>query len=224
MTGEPGESGGSTGAEAPAWGAFESFLGDRLVPPDDALDGALAASAAAGLPAVNVSANQGRLLDLLVRISGARRVLELGTLGGYSTIWLARALPAGGRLITVDADERHVAVARATVARAGLQDVVDLRVGPAEELVAQLAEAGGPLFDLAFVDVDESVNADLFAPVRRLTRPGGIVVVGAADLVRGTRRLFAAIVGEPGVTATAVQAVGASGRGGLVIARIDDGP
>jgi len=223
VTDEPDQTGGWTDGEPAAWGAFEGFVGGRLGPPDDILDGVLEASAAAGLPPVNVSANQGSLLALLVRVSGAHRVLELGTLGGYSTVWMARALPTGGRLVTVDADGGHVAVARANLARAGLQDVVDCRTGPAEELVAQLGAEGGPPFDLVFVDVDESVNAGLFAPVRRLTRPGGLVIVGAADLVRGTRRLVAALAAEPDVTATAVQSVGAGGLGGLVIARIGDG-
>ena len=223
MTDEPGQTGGGTGGEPAAWGAFDAFIGGRLVPPDRVFDEALAASAAAGLPPAHVSANQGSLLALLVRVSGAHRVLELGTLGGYSTVWMARALPTGGRLVTVDADGGHVAVARANLARAGLQDVVDCRTGPAEELVAQLGAEGGPPFDLVFVDVDESVNAGLFAPVRRLTRPGGLVIVGAADLVRGTRRLVAALAAEPDVTATAVQSVGAGGLGGLVIARIGDG-
>ena len=204
--------------EAPTWGAFEGFLGKRLLPPDDVLDEVLEANRSAGLPEISVSANQGSLLAMLVLISGARRVLELGTHGGYSAIWMARALPAGGTVLTVEAEESRVEMARANFRRAGLEDLIETRVGLAEEVVTTLAAAELAPFDLVFIDVDEELNAKLFAPATRLVRRNGVVVVGAADLVRGTRQLFAALAREPAVSATAVQAVGSGGFGGFVIA------
>src|SRR6516165_10830382 len=131
------------------WTAVDRYLTDLLVPPDPALDAALQASAAAGLPPIHVSPNLGKLLLLLARVQGARRILEIGTLGGYSTIWLARALPADGRLITLEADPKHAAVARANIARAGLAQVVELRLGPALETLPLLAaDRGCGPFDL----------------------------------------------------------------------------
>src|SRR6516164_5539863 len=137
------------------WTAVDHYLTDLLVPPDPALEAALQASAAAGLPSINVSPNQGKLLHLLARLQGARSILEIGTLGGYSTIWLARALPAGGRLVTLEADAKHAEIARANIARAGLADIVELRLGPALETLPQLAAEGRGPFDLIFIDADK---------------------------------------------------------------------
>src|SRR5262249_9932455 len=137
------------------WTAVDRYLSDLFVPPDPALDAALQASAAAGLPPINVSPNQGKLLQLLARVHGARSVLEIGTRGGYSALGLARPLPAGGRLITLEADPKHAALAQANLARAGLADVVELRLGPALETLPQLAAQGRGPFDLIFIDADK---------------------------------------------------------------------
>jgi predicted O-methyltransferase YrrM len=198
-------------------GGFEAYLAARLGPSDQLLDRVLEAGAAAGLPPISISANQGRLLAVLVAVSGAQRLLELGTLGGYSAIWMARALPPGGRLITVDADESHLAVARSSIAMAGLEGIVELRLAPAAVELARLEAEGAAPFDLVFIDVDEPTNAGLFPAARRLVRPGGIIVVGAVDLVRGTRRLAKVLAQEPDLTVTAIQAVGSAGLIGFVL-------
>src|SRR5215469_16890132 len=154
--------GGSSMSEQDRWTAIDRYYGELLLQSDAALDQALAASRAADLPSIHVAPNQGKLLQLLARIQGARNILEVGTLGGYSTIWLARALPPGGRLITLEADAKHAEVARANLARAGLNDVVELRLGPAQETLPQLAaERQGP-FDLIFIDADKENYADYF--------------------------------------------------------------
>src|SRR6516165_4797571 len=164
------------------WTAVDRYLTDLLVPPDPALDAALQASAAAGLPPIHVSPNQGKLLQLLARVQGARSILEIGTLGGYSTIWLARALPAGGRLLTLEADPRHAAVARANLARAGVADVVELRPGPAQETLPQLAAEGRGPFDLIFIDADKPSYPDYLAWALRLSRRGSLII--ADNVVR----------------------------------------
>src|ERR1700731_2558074 len=138
----------------PLWTAVDRYITDMLVPSDAALDGALEASVNSGLPAIQVTPNQGKLLHLLARLQGARRILEIGTLGGYSTIWLARALPADGRLITLEAEPRHAGTARGKIPRAGLNSRVDLRVGRALETLPQIAAGGGGAFDLTFIDAD----------------------------------------------------------------------
>src|SRR5688500_9622718 len=203
------------------WTAVDRYFADLLAPSDPALDAALAASADAGLPAINVSPHLGKLLHLLARVHGARTILEIGTLGGYSTIWLARALPAGGRLVTLEADPEHAEVARANIARAGLTEVVEIRLGRALETLPRLAaEDRGP-FDLIFVDADKPSNAEYFAWALKLSRPGSLIVVdnvvrnGAVvdaastdPSVQGVRRLNEAIAAEPRVTATAIQTVG----------------
>jgi predicted O-methyltransferase YrrM len=217
------------------WSAVESYITDLLVPPDPALEAALEASAAAGLPAINVAPTAGKLLQLLARIQGARAILEIGTLGGYSTIWLARALPAGGRLITLEADPKHAEVARENIARAGLAASVEVRVGKAlETLPAVAAEGHGP-FDLVFIDADKPSNPGYFAWAMRLTRPGSLIIVdnvvrdgkvadqaSADPSVIGVRRLNELIAAEPRVSATAIQTVGSKGYDGLaVILRTD---
>jgi predicted O-methyltransferase YrrM len=204
--------------------AVDQYLTDMLVRPDAALDAVLEASAAAGLPPFNVSPNQGKLLQLLAQIQGARSILEIGTLGGYSTIWLARALPPGGRVITLESDPAHADVARANFARAGVADVVELRLGPALETLPRLAaERRGP-FDMVFVDADKQSNPEYFAWSLALARKGTLIVVdnvvrggavldAASDdpVVQGVRRLNERIAAEPRVSAVAVQMVGSKG-------------
>jgi len=213
------------------WTAVDRYITDLLVPPDPVLDAALDASAAAGLPAIQVAPNQGKLLGLLARLQGARSILEIGTLGGYSTIWLARALPAGGRLVTLEADPKHAEVARANLAAAGLADVVDVRLGPALDTLPQLAAEELDPFDLIFIDADKPSNAQYLAWALALSRLGTLIVVdnvvraGAvidADSddpnVAGTRRLFELLAEEPRLSATAIQTVGSKGHDGLALA------
>ena len=213
------------------WTAVDAYLTGLLVPSDPALDAALQASAAAGLPPIHVAPNQGKLLHLLARLQGARAILELGTLGGYSTIWLARALPPGGRLITLEADPRHAEVARANIARAGLAQVVELRLGPALDTLPQLAAEGRGPFDLIFIDADKPGYPDYLAWALRLSRRGSLIiadnvvrngaVVDAASIWdyvrRGGSLLLAA---EQRVSATVLQTVGSKGYDGLAFALV----
>jgi predicted O-methyltransferase YrrM len=219
------------------WTAVDRYITDLLVPPDPALDAALQASASAGLPAINVAPNQGKLLHLLARVHGARRILEIGTLGGYSTIWLARALPADGRLITLESDPKHAEIARANIERAGLADVVELRLGRAQETLPQLlAEGQGP-FDLIFIDADKPSNAEYFAWALKLARIGSLIIVdnvvrrgAVADAqsddpsVQGARRFYEFLAAEPRVSASAIQTVGIKGYDGFAIALVIAGP
>jgi predicted O-methyltransferase YrrM len=215
------------------WTAVDRYFDGKLVAADPALEEALKATVAAGIPSIQVSATQGKLLHLLARIRGASRILEIGTLGGYSTIWLARALPADGRLVTLEVSPRHAAVATANVARAGLADVVDIRVGPAlDTLPKLLAEAAGP-FDLVFIDADKVNNPAYFQWAVKLTKPGSVIIVD--NVVRegqvanpdsqdpsvvGTRELHDLIAAEPRVSATAVQTVGNKGYDGFTLALV----
>src|SRR4051812_10203908 len=153
------------------------------MPADPVLDAALKASADGGLPAIAVAPNQGKMLQLIARIHGARRILEIGTLGGYSTIWLARALPPEGRLVTLEADARYAEVARANLARAGLGGLVEVRVGRAQESLPALAAEGGAPFDLVFIDADKPSNVEYFEWALELSRPGAVIVVD--NVVRG---------------------------------------
>ncbi len=215
------------------WTAVDHYLADLLIPADPALEAALRDSAAAGLPAINVSPTQGKLLHLLARLTGARTILEVGTLGGYSTIWLARALPAGGRLVTLESDPKHAEVARANIARAGLSGVVDLRLGKALDTLPQLAAEGRGPFDLAFIDADKQSTADYFAWALKLSRRGSLIVVdnvvrkgAVADpatedpAVRGMRRFLDVLAAEPRVSATAIQTVGGKGYDGFALALV----
>ncbi len=215
------------------WTAVDRYITDLLVPADPALDGALQAAADAGLPAINVAPNQGKLLHILARAIGARRVLEIGTLGGYSTIWLARALPADGVLITLEYNPKHAEVARANIDRAGLSNIVEVRVGAALESLPRLAAEGHGPFDLVFIDADKENTAAYFDWALKLTRPGSLIVVdnvvrdGAVidpdsddRSVQGIRRFNAAMAAEPRVTGTIVQTVGSKGYDGLAIALV----
>jgi len=210
------------------WEAVDDYLGAQLGMNDAVLDQALAASAEGGLPEIQVSATQGKLLHLLARMQGARRILEMGTLGGYSTIWLARALPADGRLVTLEFEPKHAAVARANLARAGLDGLVDVRVGPALETLPELAREGGAPFDLIFIDADKENYPGYFQWALRLARRGTMIIAdnivrqgGVIDpqhadpRVQGVRRFFDLVAAEPRVSATAIQTVGGKGYDGL---------
>jgi predicted O-methyltransferase YrrM len=215
------------------WTAVDSYLNERLIPPDPALDGALRDSEAAGLPAIQVTATMGKLLHLLARVQGARRILEVGTLGAYSTIWLARALPAGGRLVTLESEGRHADVARANLQRAGLADVVELRLGRALDTLPRLQAEGGAPFDLVFIDADKQSNPEYFQWALKLSRVGSVIIVdnvirGGAVIdadnrepaIEGVRRLNQMLGAEPRVSATALQTVGAKGYDGFAMALV----
>jgi predicted O-methyltransferase YrrM len=212
------------------WDAVDRYLADRLLPRDDALEETLAANVAADLPAIDVSPLQGRLLEIIVRMLGARRILEIGTLGGYSTICLARGLPADGRVVTLEYEPRHATVARANIAHAGLASRVEIRVGPAIESLPILeAEGAGP-FDLVFIDADKQSNDAYLRWALRLSRPGTIIICdnivrhgaiidpNSEDAgVQGTRRFFDLVAAEPRLRATAIQTVGTKGWDGFAI-------
>ena len=215
------------------WTAVDRYFTELLVPPDPALEAALVASAEAGLPGINVAPNQGKLLQLLARLQGATCILEVATLGGYSTIWLARALPAGGRLVTLEAVPQHAEVARANIDHAGLGDVVDVRLGPALESLPKLAAEGFGPVDLTFVDADKQHNPDYFQWALRLSRPGSLIIVdnvvrGGNVIdetsddpdIQGVRRFNDLLAAEPRVDATAIQTVGTKGYDGLAIALV----
>jgi predicted O-methyltransferase YrrM len=212
------------------WTAVDEYIIRMLVPPDPVLDAALDASDAAGLPAIQVTPNQGKLLHLLARLQGARRILEIGTLGGYSTIWLARALPEDGLLITLEADPRHAEVARANISRAGLDAMVDLRVGRALETLPRITAGNGGAFDLIFIDADKQSIPEYFRFARKLSSQGSLIIVdnvirdgrvidAASDDpdILGIRRFNEMLATEPGVCTTAIQTVGAKGHDGFAI-------
>ncbi|AVZ72736.1 methyltransferase [Streptomyces lunaelactis] len=216
------------------WTAVDRYVTDRLAPADEALTAALAASEAAGLPAINVAPNQGKLLHLLAQMQGARTVLEIGTLGGYSTIWLARALPEGGRLISLEYDPAHAEVARANLAHAGLDKIAEVRTGPALETLPKLvAEPGAGPFDLVFIDADKANNPHYVEWSLKLTRPGSVIIVDNAvrggsvldaestdPAIVGTREMYELVAREPRLDATAVQTVGTKGYDGFLLARV----
>jgi predicted O-methyltransferase YrrM len=213
------------------WAAVDDYSDATLLPADPALTAALQAIVDAGLPEISVSPAQGKLLHLLALAQGARRILEIGTLGGYSAIWLARALPAGGRLITLEADPRHAEVARGNLANAGLADVSEVRVGRALDTLPLLHAAGDGPFDLIFIDADKPGYADYLAWSVRLSRPGTMIIAdnvvrggAVADAesrnasVRGVRRFIEALAAESRVTATVIQTVGRKGYDGFALA------
>lgn len=216
------------------WNAVDNYLCDALVPTDAALDAALQASARAGLPDINVTPNQGLLLQLIARIQGARRILEIGTLGGYSTIWLARALPAGGSLTTLEINPEYAALARKNIERAGLGDVVTVRVGDAVETLRQLADEGQTPFDFVFIDAKKEYNPQYLDGVLKLARPGTVIVcdnvVRAGRVldaatedpdVQGVRRYFELAGADARLSTTAIQTVGSKGWDGFAISRVE---
>ncbi len=213
------------------WSAVDDYIVSRLVAPDAALERALAENATAGLPPHDVSPAQGKFLHLLARMLGAKRILEIGTLGGYSTIWLARALGPGGQVVTLEADPHHAALARGNIAAAGLAALVDLHVGPALEMLPRLQ--GEAAFDLVFIDADKPNNPAYLAWALKLTRPGGVIVGdnvvregavvdpdSADPRVQGVRNFFDMMAAEPRLDATALQTVGSKGWDGFAIALV----
>jgi predicted O-methyltransferase YrrM len=218
------------------WVAVDRYFAEQLSLSDAALDAALAANKAAELPAIDVAPNQGKLLQLLAQMVGAKRILEIGTLGGYSTIWLARALPAGGRLITLEYSARHAEVARENIARADLAEIVDILVGAAIDTLPKIRSEMKEPFDLIFIDADKSSNAEYVRWALKLSRPGTLIIVdnvvrdgAVADAnssdqdVQGARKLFELLASEPRLSATAIQTVGTKGYDGFVLALVDSG-
>jgi predicted O-methyltransferase YrrM len=212
------------------WTAVDSYISGLFIAPDFALEAALDSSKAAGLPTINVSPAQGKLLHFMARIQGARKILELGTLGGYSTIWLARALPPDGKLISLEIDAKRAEIARANIARAELANLVEIRLGPAIDSLQQLvAESCGP-FDLIFIDADKPGYAEYLKWALKLSRPGTLIIAdnvvrkGAVadpassdENVQGIRKFNEALAAEKGVTTTVIQTVGSKGYDGLAL-------
>lgn len=213
------------------WTSVDNYLCETMIPPDPALDAALQSSAAAGLPSIHVAPNQGKLLHLLARLQGARNILEIGTLGGYSTIWLTRALPRGGRLVTLEADSRHAEVARGNLDRAGLSSVVELRLGRALDSLPKLEQDGKGPFDFIFIDADKPSLPEYLQWALKLSRPGtvifidnvvregGVVEASSEDpAIQGVRRMNELIAAEPRLAATCLQTVGSKGYDGFTLA------
>jgi predicted O-methyltransferase YrrM len=213
------------------WTAVDRYITDALVPSDPILEAAMEANTAAGLPTIDVAPNQGKLLHLLAMTKGARKILEIGTLGGYSTIWLARALPAGGRLVTLEVEPKHAQVATANLDRAGLSGVVEVRLGPAADSLAQLHQEGAGPFDLIFIDADkENIPTYLEWALKlaklgtliitdNVVREGAIIDPANADpMVRGVRAMFEKMAAEPRLCATAIQTVSSKGYDGFAMA------
>ncbi len=216
------------------WTAVDDYIAERLIGADDALDAALAASAEAGLPAIAVSPPQGKLLHLLARSIGARSVLEIGTLGGYSTIWLARAVGGDGRVVTLEANPRYAEVATKNIARSGWAGTVEVRIGPALDTLAQLAAEQPAPFDLVFIDADKVNTPEYFSWALDWTRSGGLIV--ADNVIRGgaigdpqgedpgglaARRLHEMLEAEPRVSATTIQTVGLKGYDGFTLVLVE---
>ncbi len=219
--------------EENTWTAVDRYFEDLLLPPDSALASAVEASDAAGLPAIQVSPAQGKFLSLLAQASGARSVLEIGTLGGYSTIWLARGLAPGGRVVTLEIDARHAEVARANFDRAGLSGTVEVRLGPAADTLARMARDGEGPFDLVFIDADKPGYPEYLGGVLKLVRRGSLIVAdnvvrkgAVADgesgdaSVEAVRRYLELLAAEPGLSTTAIQTVGRKGYDGFAISRV----
>ena len=201
------------------WTAVDGYIAGKLIGADPVLDAALAANAEGGLPAIDVSAAQGRMLELFARMTGARRILEVGTLGGYSTICLARALPEDGQLVTLELDPHHAEVARANLARAGLGDRCEVRVGPAVETLAAMIAAGEGPFDLYLDAALKLARPGSVIVVDNVVRGGGVLDADSTDRsVIGTRALFDAVASEPRLDATAIQTVGDKGWDGFLLA------
>ncbi|MFB2895356.1 O-methyltransferase [Aerosakkonemataceae cyanobacterium BLCC-F50] len=215
------------------WTAVDDYITDLLIPSDSALDATIQSTIDANLPKINVAPNQGKLLHILAQIQGARRILELGTLAGYSTIWLARALPLDGKLITLEANPKHAEVARGNIDRAGLSKIVEIRIGAALDTLPQLANEGQAPFDFVFIDADKVNIPDYFKWALKLTRRGSVIIVdnvirkGAVidadsndENVQGVRKFNSLLAAEPRVKATTIQTVGSKGYDGLTIALV----
>ncbi|MEP7288142.1 MAG: O-methyltransferase [Chloroflexota bacterium] len=215
------------------WTAVDDYFSGLFVPPDPVLDAALQAQADAGLPHINVAPTQGKLLYLLARLHGVRSILEIGTLGGYSTIWLARALQSGGHLITLEIDPAHAAVAQANIDRAGLAAAVEVRLGSAHTTLPQLIESGAGPFDLVFIDADKPSTPEYLTWALQLTKPGSLIIIdnvvrkGAVSdptstdaNVQGIQKALAALANNPNLTTTALQTVGVKGYDGFAIALV----
>jgi predicted O-methyltransferase YrrM len=212
------------------WTKVDDYLVSLLTPPDDTLDAALAESAAAGLPEINVAPNQGKLLEILARMHGSRRILEIGTLGGYSTIWLARSLPVDGELISLELESKHARVARTNIDRTGLGRLVEIQVGPAVASLRNLVAEGVEPFDFIFIDADKEGYPEYLTLSLQLSRPGTVIVAdnvvrngavvdpGSSDeRVRGVRRFLELVAAEPRVEATVLQTVGSKGYDGFAL-------
>jgi predicted O-methyltransferase YrrM len=215
------------------WTEVDDYIASLLIPPDAALNGALKASDEAGLPSINVSANQGKLLMLFARMLNARNILEIGTLGGYSSIWMARGMAEGGRLITLEYEAKHAEVAMANLVRAGLSDRVEIRVGRALDTLPKLVEEGRGPFDLVFIDADKQGYTEYLEWSMKLSRRGTVIVAdnvvrnGAVadpassdEMVQGVRRFNRALAAEKRLSATEIQTVGSKGYDGLAIATV----
>ena len=215
------------------WTAVDQYTTHLLLPADAALDAALASSEVAGLPSISVSPSQGKLLMMLAQLAGAKQILEIGTLGGYSSIWLGRALAPGGRLITLEANPKHAEVARGNIARAGLAEVVEVRLGDARAGIQQLAAEGRGNFDLIFIDADKQSIPHYLEWSLKLSHPGTLIIVdnvirdGALidaksedPNVIGARRMHELLAAEPRVSATTIQTVGSKGYDGLTLALV----
>ena len=215
------------------WTAVDRYFADELKLSDAALDAALAANKAAELPAIDVTPNQGKLLQIFAQLAGAKRILEIGTLGGYSTIWLARALPAGGRLITLEFNPKHAEIARSNIARAGLSKIVEIRVGAALDTLPKLEAEMKEPFDLIFIDADKPNNSAYLRWALKLSRPGTLIIVdnvvrdgavidaNSSDKdVQGARQLFESLASEPPLNSTALQTVGTKGYDGFALALV----
>lgn len=219
--------------KAKIWSEVDEYLGDKLLAGDTALDAALKDSEAAGLPAIAVTATQGKFLQMLAEMIGARTVLEIGTLGGYSTIWFARALPLDGHIITLEVDRAHADVARKNFARAGFQKMIDLRLGNALDTLPVLVDEQRGPFDLIFIDADKPNIPEYFDWAMKLSRPGTVIIVdnvvrdgGVVDAkskdpsIQGVRRFIDQLGRDKRVTATAIQTVGSKGYDGFAIVRV----
>jgi len=222
------------GKSEPLWDRVDAYLTGTFVPHEEAFAAALADSEKSGLPTIQVSPPQGRLLELLARALRARQILEIGTLGGYSTLWLARGLAPGGRIVTLEVDPKHADVARRNFERAGSSGAIELRLGAALETLPRMVEERAGPFDLVFVDADKPSLPDYFSWSLKLSRPGTLIVIDnvvrdgdvvdatSADAsVQGVRRMNERIAAEPRVTATTLQTVGGKGYDGLAFVLVD---
>lgn len=215
------------------WTAVDRYVAETLMAPDPVLDAALAANTAANLPAIDVSPTQGRFLQLLAQVQRAHRILEIGTLGGYSTICLARALPPGGHLITLELDPHHAEVALANIAHAGLAHAIELRLGPALQSLTQLHSEHAEPFDLIFIDADKPGYPDYLSWALKLSRPGTLILAdnvirdgGVADpnntdpAVVGARRYLEMLAADPRLSTAVMQTVGSKGYDGFAFAQV----